>query len=113
VLVRGLSGASGVAISADGFGLVREIPHFLSLSFPRRKCVGLLRVFIADRVQCGPCQGLPPSQCVHRHVPPRGQLRSVLNTPTEAIPLPPTPAIDDRMVLDPDKNDKERERKEI
>jgi hypothetical protein len=57
--------------------------------------VSLLRVFIAGRVQLGPCRGLSPSQCVHRHVPPRGQLRSVPNTPTKAIPLPPTPAIFD------------------
>jgi myb proto-oncogene protein len=34
---------------------------------------------------------------------------STTPSPTEAIPLPPTPAIDDCMVLDPDTNDKERE----
>jgi len=64
VFVRG---ASGVAVSVDGFGLVSEIQQFLSLSFPRRKRVGLLRVFIAGRVQRGPCRGLPPSQCIHQH----------------------------------------------
>lgn len=34
---------------------------------------------------------------------------TVSTTPTEAIPLPPTPAIDDCMVLNPDTNIKERE----